>query len=344
LPTPVGPADLTPDWLADVLGAGVTDVAVETVGTGQTGSAYRVSVSYAAPCADLPGTFIAKMGAEDREVRKRVADGYRAEVAFYRELASTLTVPVPRCYAADISEDGMDVVLLLADLSPAVQGDQLAGCSPEVLNAAAVALAGLHGPRWCDPTLRDLGIFASKPEGEAMAAGLAGILRIAVDKWLEALRPRMTEADADLLGGVPDVIRDWLVASPERFGLLHGDFRLDNLMLAPDGGVTVVDWQTITLGLPGRDLAFLVATSLEPAARREAESAAVLAYHQALGVPGYSLADCEDDYRFGQLQVPLLITLGWAFSARTPRGDDAMTTMISRSCAAIRDLKTLEAL
>ena len=46
---------------------------------------------------------------------------------------------------------------------------------------------------------------------------------------------------------------------------------LDNLMLGPDGSVTVVDWQTLTVGLPGRDLAYWITTSVSPDLRREVE-------------------------------------------------------------------------
>ena len=74
----------------------------------------------------------------------------------------------------------------------------------------------------------------------------------------------------------------FLVGRPERFSLMHGDYRLDNLMFHPDGTVAAVDWQTLGVGLAGRDLAYLIATSLEPDARREAEHAAIAAYHDRL--------------------------------------------------------------
>ena len=41
-----------------------------------------------------------------------------------------MRIPVPRSFHCDISDDGADFVLLLADMAPAVQGDQIAGCSP----------------------------------------------------------------------------------------------------------------------------------------------------------------------------------------------------------------------
>ena len=142
------------------------------------------------------------------------------------------------------------------------------------------------------------------------------------------------------LDAFPAQVPAFLLARPERFALLHGDFRLDNVMLGP-GSLTVVDWQTLTVGLPARDLAYWVATSCEPEQRRGVEAAAVSAYHEALGVPGYDLAACEEDYRTGQLHTLLIVTLGWAFTTQTERGGDMMLAMARRSCAAIRDLGVL---
>jgi aminoglycoside/choline kinase family phosphotransferase len=335
--TPAGPSDLTPDWLSAALGADVVDVRITTIGTGQTGSTYRLQVRYAGP-TELPPTFVAKLGAEDPEVRQRVAYAYRAEVAFYTDIAATVDVPVPRCYASEISDDASTFVLLLADLAPAVQGDQIAGCTPEVALTGARALAGLHAPRWCDPSWRNLEILTMPIATVESAAGMGEIVRIATDIFIDTLGPRMTAADRATLQLVPEAVPSWLTARPDPFALLHGDFRLDNLMLAPDGSVTVVDWQTLTVGLPGRDLAYWVATSLSPEDRRATEAAAVAAYHEALDIDGYSLTQCEDDYRFGQLQTPLIATLGWAFTTQTPRGGDMMLAMIARSCEAIRDL------
>lgn len=62
--------------------------------------------------------------------------------------------------------------MLLADLAPAVQGDQLAGCTLEEARLAAGALAGLHGPRWCDPEwLTFTGATMPKPDAD-FARGL----------------------------------------------------------------------------------------------------------------------------------------------------------------------------
>jgi aminoglycoside phosphotransferase (APT) family kinase protein len=127
---------------------------------------------------------------------------------------------------------------------------------------------------------------------------------------------------------------------------MHGDYRLDNLLFAPDRtAVTVVDWQTLGAGLPARDLAYFAATSLLPEARGGLDHTLVDAYHDELltyGITGYDRETCWRDYRLGMLQAPLLTTLGCAFASTTERGDEMMLVMLQRGCQAIRDLGSME--
>jgi hypothetical protein len=127
---------------------------------------------------------------------------------------------------------------------------------------------------------------------------------------------------------------------------MHGDYRLDNMLFDPDRTrITVVDWQTVGIGLPARDLAYFTGTSLEPSVRSEIERDLVERYHRSLlgfDVTGYDIDTCWSDYRLGVVQVPLLVALGTAFASTTERGDDMMMAMLSRGCRAIRELETLE--
>jgi hypothetical protein len=142
------------------------------------------------------------------------------------------------------------------------------------------------------------------------------------------------------------LVTPWLLAEPDRFSLMHGDYRLDNLLFDPDRTrVTVVDWQTVGLGLPTRDLAYFTATSLLPEIRPTVERDLVQQYHRALlsyGVTDYAGETCWNDYRLGVLQAPLITALGFAFSASTERGDEMILTMLHRGCRAIRELGTVE--
>jgi aminoglycoside phosphotransferase (APT) family kinase protein len=342
---PVSPDEVTASWLSDVLRTGVDAVDVSPIGTGQTGATYRVAVRYGSD-AGLPGSFVVKLPAQDEAVRDRVALSYRSEHAFYTEVADTVAVPLARCYHCAIADEGAQFVLLLADMAPAEQGDQILGCTPAQAHLAVTALAGLHGPRFNDPAwLSFTGTVMPKPD-EATARGLGDITGVAAQTTLEKLGPRMDPADRATVSESAALIGDWLWNAPPRFSLLHGDYRLDNLLFDPDHTrVTVVDWQTLAVGLPARDLAYFIATSLPAEERAAHERDLVAAYHRALtgyGVSGYDVETCWQDYRLGMLQVPLISTLGHAFSAATERGDEMALTMLTRGSRAIRELGSLE--
>jgi hypothetical protein len=343
---PRGPSDVTPAWLGSALGADIRDVDVTRIGTGQTGATYRVCATYAA-ATGLPDTFAVKLSAQDDAVRERVALGYLSEVEFYADVAGQVQIPVPRCYYSDISESGADFVLVLADMAPAVQGDQIAGCSPQEAQLAVEALAGLHGPSWCDPTWLALkAVSMPKPGDEAAAKGLGDISLMAADITIDKLGARMSVEDRDTLRAAMGLVMPWLLAEPTRYSLMHGDYRLDNMLFDPDRTrITIVDWQTVGVGLPARDLAYFTATSLAPDLRAGIERDLVGRYHEALlglGVANYDAETCWRDYRLGVLQAPLLSGLGFAFAASTERGDEMMLTMFHRGCRAIRELGTLE--
>jgi aminoglycoside/choline kinase family phosphotransferase len=343
---PRGPQDVTPGWLGSVLGAEVSTVDVTPIGTGQTGATYRVGATYAGSPA-LPGTFAVKLSAQDDAVRERVALGYRSEVEYYARVADRMSIPVPGCFHSDISDDGADFVLVLADLAPAVQGDQIAGCSAREAELAVEALAGLHGPSWCDPAWMGLaGIAMPKPGDDDAAAGLGEISQMAAGILVDKLGNDISEEDKDTLTAAMSSVTPWLKAEPDRYALMHGDYRLDNMLFDPERTrITVVDWQTVGIGLPGRDLAYFTATSLDPGMRAEIEHDLVGKYHQALlgyGVTDYDLDTCWRDYRLGVVQAPLLTGLGFAFAASTERGDEMILTMLHRGCRAIRELETLD--
>ena len=337
---PTGIDELTPQWLSSALGRTVSAVEAAAVGTGQIGTCYRLHLTG----DNVPATLLAKLPATEEASRELLAGAYRSEVRFYADLAATLAVRVPGCSYAAASPDSGAFTLLLEDLAPRRQGDQLAGCTVAQARDAAVNLAGLHGPRWCDPTLLDLeGLSLSGPDDAAMLAELYGPT---TELFIDGLGDLVPEVDRETLRASVPVIERWSLARAERFAPVHGDYRLDNLLFPPDGGpgVVAVDWQTLSLGLPARDLAYLLGTSLEPGERATHERDLVAAYHEALvghGVTGYDLDACWDDYRFAMLQGPLVAVFGCAYGTRSERGDRMFAAMVARSCAAIRDLGTL---
>ncbi len=343
------PEELTPEWITAALAtAGVTAPVVavrhERVGTGQMGTSYRLWLEYEAPAAaargGAPATLVAKMAAGPPEARTIISEGYRNEYGFYTELARTVAVRTPRCWFATISEDNTCFVLLLDDLAPATAGQQATGLTVAQATDAVRNLAGLHGPRWSDPGLEEIP-WLSRHTRET-AEFYAEILGGAIPTFLDRFGPMVGPEDPATLQAVPGHLADWLTARPDTFSLIHGDYRPDNLMFPPEGpGVSAVDWQTVGLGLPGRDVGYLLATSLEPEIRRAEERAIVESYRQELAVHGVELdpGQCFDDYRLGVVQGPLITVLGAVYATDPSDASDVMfTAMITRSLAAIRDL------
>ncbi|WP_236984290.1 MULTISPECIES: phosphotransferase family protein [Mycobacterium] len=345
------PTDVTAEWLSRVLSqrgtpVEVSETRVEPIGTGQTGATYRVTAGYGSDQGELPTTFVIKLPAQDDAVRDRVVFGYRSECAFYASVADRVQVPTPDCFYSEISEDAANFALLLADQAPAVQGDQLAGCGEQEARLAVTALAGLHAPSWCDPVWLDFqGIAFARPDAEG-AKGMGEVAKMSVDITLQKLGDRMTAADRETFSTTMSLVAPWLMSEYDRFALLHGDYRLDNLLFDPQRTrVSVVDWQTLGVGLPARDLAYFTATSLDSQLRPAIEESLVEQYHRALcdyGVSGYDRETCWRDYRLGVPQALLISAFGFAFASSTERGDDMVLTMLARGCQAVRDLGTLE--
>ena len=341
------PAGLTTGWVEAALREAGFDVSVsgveaEPVGTGQMSVSLRVRFRHEPETSGVPETLIVKIPSPNRDIRQLVSPGYRAEIAFYRELAPTVAVRAPRCHLAVANDDASSFTLLLEDLAPAVPGDQIAGATVEAVASAARNLAGLHGPRWCDPSLR--GASWVQPSSRGAHRFTADLVARALPQLAERLGPALSDRDRGTLEDAAGVLASFLDARPERFAPIHGDYRLDNLLFGPGGEVAAVDWQTLDVGLPARDLGYLLGTCLDVGDRRAAEADLVEAYCVELarhGVEDYSASACFDDYGLGLLQCPLIIVLGAAYGTQTERGDAMFAAMIVRSCAAIRDLGSI---
>ena len=183
-----------------------------------------------------------------------------------------------------------------------------------------------------DDTVRDRVALGYRSE-HAFYTGVADLVRVPIPKHYHC---EISEDGGDFV---------LLLADRDRFSLMHGDYRLDNMLFDPDRTrVTIVDWQTLGTGLPARDLAYFTGTSLLPTTRSQTDEQLVAAYHDELlsyGITDYDRDTCWRDYRVGMLQVPLISTLGCAFAISTERGDDMMLVMLERGCQAIRDLDSM---
>ena len=322
------PELLTPEWVTAALrhsGHDVTvvDVARTQVGTGQMGTSIRLELTFDGDPEGLPPTLVAKLPAGDAAAavdgRRHLPDRGRVLPPARTDRVgahTTLLLLRPR------RRPGPSSCCCSRTWRPREQGDQIRGCTVDEARVGVVNLAGLHGPRWGDPTLTDHEWMQLIAGDGATMIGL--VMRDATDRFIERYGDRLGDADIELLGRIPELLPAWILARPERVAPIHGDYRLDNLLFGEgDDPVATVDWQTITLGLPARDLAYFLSTGLRTVDRRAHEDELIELYHSALvehGVSGHSLEECRDDYRFSMLQGPLITIVGAAYGAPTERG------------------------
>lgn len=161
------------------------------------------------------------------------------------------SVPVPATYALCEDDGVIGAPFYLMELVEGVayrHADQLAPLGPQRVRKISAelvdVLAALHR---IDPAEVGLGGFG-RPEG---------FLARQVRRWKQQLDasycrdlPAADRLHAQLQARVPAQSRD---------GIVHGDFRLDNVLASADDRlVAVIDWEMATLGDPLTDLALLL--------------------------------------------------------------------------------------
>ena len=346
--------EISAAWLTERLreaghaSAEVLDFTTQRIGTGQLGKCFRYVLRLTGDDATVPRTLVGKFPSDDPTSRATgvALRNYIKEVSFYRELAARLTISRPRCYYAEIDGEGPEFALLLSDLAPARQGDQLAGCSADVARAAVVELVGLHAPSWNDESLRGIDWL-----GEANAARVEayrGLYGAQLPGFLDRYGPRLERDEAEIIARVAESKGPPWALLGDPFGLVHVDYRLDNLLIderTSPPRVSVVDWQSLTLGSPLDDVAYFLGAGPLPETRRAIERSVVADYHAALvraGVGNYSAERCWNDYRRGVFAGFMVTVIASMLVQQTERGDEMFTAMARRHSRHALDLGSAE--
>lgn len=346
---------LEADWLrrsvrpADAAAfSSLTSVRAERLGegVGMLTNLHRLHLGYAPGAPPGPATLVLKLPSAIPEIVQmaRAWHLYRREVLFYRDVAATVTLRVPKAYVTELDSESHDFVLVLEDVSAAVSGDQVFGLPLEHARLALEAIADLHASWWNRPELTALET-AIQPFGEGPWAGmgshLAGAWPLFRSFVAKRASPTLTWIGDRLAAGIEGLMVDQ--ARVPRT-LCHGDFRADNLLFSPgDHGPTLVtlDWQVALQARGALDVGQLLSGSVTTDLRRAHESTLLRGYHDRLragGVEDYPYEEFFRDYRRGLLITFLYVILpGATADLSHPRTGALYDSAVRRMDAAVQD-------
>ena len=331
---PAHPDEITAEWWEQVLGQAPRKWWWEPIGTGQVGDSVRFHLDWGD--GQGPATLAGKFAAADPTSRGTAAmlGLYAKEVGFYREIAPDLPVRTPHVLAAEVADDGASFVLLFEDMGPARGGNQLAGCSVADAREGVKQAAALHAPSWHNSAILDLDWLQPSEQAAAQVKALypqaQAVFR---ERYADTLEPEFMALCEELADITATTDR-----ATEKVSLVHGDFRLDNLLFDVRGGaepVAVLDWQTLTIGNGLTDIGYFLGCGIGDELRRAHERELLDLYCAEMTARGTPLTvdAIWRDYVLGALHGVSTAVFSAAFVVRTERGDANFLSMARGACA-----------
>lgn len=353
--------EVTVEFLSEALSIpGIVSFTSHRIGTGQVGEVHRLFLNYgpedAGPEGDQerPPTVILKIPSPNARSRaSAVSLGiYEYEARFYTELAPGLPeaarASVPACRHAGFDPETVLGSLVLEDAGlGAVAGDDLRGARRAEALLAMRALGRLHGalrPALLDPA-RAAWLVR---EPDANGAFFHEIFLAFRARYGDRVAPDHMTIIERWIPAFDWFVEQQLASPPDKVGVRHGDFRLDNLIYLGGGRIKVVDWQCIAAGPLVGDVAYFLGCSLTTENRRAWQDDLLKEYCDALAEasppefgPTLTLEQVRHELRLQTLGSVTMSLVSSIMVDPTERGDDMFMTLIARECELVKDVDAL---
>ena len=293
-------ADVTSEWLGELIGAGVPGAKLEhaEIVDGHDGMTdrrrWKLTWNDAGLAAGLPPSVFAKATPHGPYLRETLAMLHMAEneMRFYSQLQPEVSTIAPKAFHAEFYPGGL-FLLIMEDLEAKGLTPYWAHheCSVDHAGAVVDALAHLHATYW---------------NSDRFAGDLAWLrprLQKFGRKWHRKsyIEARRRYPETELGAAQPEAIRKllkywsendeavyryWATLTPT---VLHGDSHLGNTYSAPDGTAGLFDWQVMFRGHGLRDLAYFLNSAIPNDMRQSDARALFDRYVAGLGAGGVTV-------------------------------------------------------
>ena len=364
-------ADWFTDLFQEQYGAAVLDVSREVIGTGVgfVGEMHRCFLSWDATRGDLPASVIVKVPSK-LPLNRSLGEGlqlYEREVIAYEKLASNMGLPMPNVLYSAMDDDptpwldsvinflfsrlplgGVSwltvkflelasknprlrrYVLVLEDIADARPPSQVEGGSLDDALISLATLAKFHAHHWMNEESIAVSdrIWALNRLPKVSQASYARNR----EEFLGRFGELVGDEKMRVIDDTQDRLEDLLAPlAQDPWTLLHGDYRLDNIMFRPNGEIVVIDYQLLSKGRPGWDVAYFITTALSADYKSEEETM-LKHYHETLlraGITNYSFEELVDDVELTKLLLAhRLVGSRDAFDTELQNSDETFVDVV----------------
>lgn len=299
-PIPDRAGAISSDWLSEALGLRVAECLVEDAHSGTTGRAV-LGLKYWAGDTGPERLFVKLPPVDSAQQQFVVSSGMgRREAKFYRLIASTIPVRVPRCYYSDWSDDGERYIMLLEHLADS-------GCtfrnastrySLDYMRLVLKAFARLHAGYWQSARFKSDLRWLKPPLQHDIGRQL--VARALAQHG--GSMPDIFSATAEIYLSNTDAIHQlW---NQGAHTLIHGDVHDGNLFFDVDAP-GFLDWAVVARGPGMRDVGYFLAGTLT--SEDQHHHLDLLAYYRqqllAHGAPAPSLDELLLQYSWHAVYV-----------------------------------------
>jgi hypothetical protein len=268
---------------------------------------------------------------------------YLREVNFYRTVANSLSVRVPRPYYVDAGDDGLPFILLIEEIAGARCPDQISGITLDETRRILDTVATLHARFWDSPELHTMTWLPPMNNPLYKAGRDMALARFPAfkEKFGDRVTPAMMEVIERACNEYPALLDH--VAELDHLTFTHTDCRAENYLFGGSAGadaVTMIDFQLCTRHMGPWDVANLLGGSLPPEVRKEHEMDLLRGYFDklvALGVTGYTMERCYLDYRRSLLQMCTAQVITSDLQGGNERGEILLENLHLRPVLAATD-------